>query len=743
MKNIELLAPAGNKESFVAAINAGADAIYLAGKSFGARKYASNFTNEEIKELIIYAHKRNVRVFVTINTIIFEEELTELFTYSDFLVTSNVDALIVQDIGIINEFVKRYPSTEIHASTQMNTYTVSQLEYLKKIGVKRAILARETSLDQIKTLSKVGLDLEIFIHGALCVSYSGNCYFSYFKGGRSGNRGECAQPCRLEYSLIKDGRNTKEKTHLLSTKDLKTIEEIDSVINSGVVSLKIEGRMRRVEYVASTVRAYKEAINHSLDNQPFDLEKRLTELLVSFNREYTKGYVLSEEPSHINNDYRPNHLGIEVGRVISYNNKAKIKLSGTLKVNDGIRIIGNNDTGGKVSRILLNNEKVQSANNNQIIELDLKEKVEVFDKVHKTLDYELNQSLQPYLSENFKVVPLSINLHLFVSNKIVVEAKTPFSEINFYEDFIIEKAKQNPQTKDQILKAFNTFGNSYFDIVNIEVFSNFEGFIPNSVLKRVRRKLIELLEEKAITKQSIINNPKKDFKTYQSNSEFIVKVETTEQYKIAKELGIKNIYYTKNVLIDKADDTSYLYLTRIHNDDEIKESNVVVHDIGLVDKYPDKNIVASAYFNVTNSLAIENINATRITLSNELTLKQIKDLRKADYPLEYVVYQRPDMMISKYCPITKSEGVYKQNCNLCQKHTYKLEDKSNQKYPILRDYECNVRVLHHRLIKQDSLIKDLVSMNISIRVNLTTESKEQTRNVIEKYLHLYNQNKKA
>ncbi len=744
MKNIELLAPAGTKEAFIGAINAGANAIYLAGKSFGARKYASNFTNEEIKELITYAHLRNVKVFVTINTIIFDHELTELFQYSDFLVNSKVDALIIQDLGIINEFTKRYPHTEIHASTQMNAYTVSQLEYLKSIGVKRVILARETSINQIKKLSKVGIELEVFVHGALCVSYSGNCLFSYYKGGRSGNRGECAQPCRLEYSLVKNNINTKEKTYLLSTKELNTIDNLKDIIESGVISLKIEGRMRRVEYVTATVRAYKEALENIVDNKPFDINKRIKELQVTFNREYTKGYISNIEPSSINNEYRPNHLGIKIGTVLSYkNNKAKIKLSDTLKVNDGIRIVGKNDTGGKVSRILLNNQKVQEAHNKQIIELDLLQEVDILDSVHKTLDQDLFNELKKYQSENYKLIPLKIKLEMFTSNRIYVEAETPYHTVTFYSDFIIEEAKQNPQTKEQILASFNKFGNTYFKIEDIKIKSDFDGFIPNSILKKLRRTLVQNLEEKALIKTSLIEKKNTIPKLINTTSELIVKVESNDQLEIAKSLGINNIYYTKNVKVAEVDkEQYYLYIDRIHDEPSIQENNIVVHDYGLIHKYKNKSIIGSSYLNVSNSLAIHHTSVKRITLSQELDLNQIKDLTISK-PLEYVVYTRPDMMISKYCPITKSEGVYKENCNLCMKHTYHLEDKENNRYPLIRDHLCNMRILNSKVVTKDSYIKELLKRNISLRIDLTIESKEQTRQVLAKYLKQYNQNKKA
>ncbi|HOO44423.1 MAG TPA: U32 family peptidase, partial [Bacillota bacterium] len=390
-------------------INAGANAIYLSGKNYGARKYANNFTKEEIADMITYAHLRHVLVFVTVNTLVFEEELEELIIYTDYLVKHHVDALIVQDLGLIEYFVNRYPDTEIHASTQMNTYNSNQLSYLKGLGVSRVILARETSIDQIKVMKEaIDIDLEVFVHGALCVSYSGNCLFSSMNGGRSGNRGECAQPCRLAYRLFRNKSLIEPESYLLSTKDLMTIDHLKEIALSGVKSFKIEGRMRRPEYVVATVRAYREALDHMMDeSHEFDLERRIRELLLSYNRDFTKGYLLNELPSDINQSFRPNHLGITIGKVLNFERgKTTIILSDTLSKGDGIRIPGVKDIGGEVGRILKNDMQVETADAGDTIVIDLASAVLPGSIVMKTLDKALDSSLSPYFSETYKLMDL-------------------------------------------------------------------------------------------------------------------------------------------------------------------------------------------------------------------------------------------------------------------------------------------------------------------------------------------------
>ena len=251
MARVELLAPAGDMTSFKLAINNGADAVYIAGKNFGARAYAANFTNEELLEAINYAHERDKKVYVTVNTVIKNNELNSCVEFIGILYKGGVDAIIIQDLGLASILKQVYPALALHASTQMNCLSVNHAKELKEFGFKRIILARETPIEVVKEIvSKVGIEVEVFAHGALCMCYSGNCYLSSVIGKRSGNRGRCAQPCRLPYELVKDEELAKGvKRYYLSPRDLCEIDNIDELIKAGVSSIKIEGRMRKPEYV--------------------------------------------------------------------------------------------------------------------------------------------------------------------------------------------------------------------------------------------------------------------------------------------------------------------------------------------------------------------------------------------------------------------------------------------------------------------------------------------------------------
>ena len=295
MKKVELLSPAGNMECLISAVQNGADAVYLGGKKFGARAFANNFDGEEMIKAIKYCHLYGVKIYVTVNTLVYDSEMKEALEYVSFLHKNGVDALIVQDIGLIRRIRQIYPNLELHASTQCHNHSKDSILEMQKLGVKRVVLARELSLEEIKNID-VDIEKEVFVHGALCVSYSGCCLFSSMNGGRSGNRGECTGCCRLPYKLIKNGKELKTNgDYLLSTRSLCTITRIKELIESGITSFKIEGRMKSPEYTGYITRIYKEKIddyynkkNISVSSEEIDNIKKL------YNRKLTLGYLFGE-----------------------------------------------------------------------------------------------------------------------------------------------------------------------------------------------------------------------------------------------------------------------------------------------------------------------------------------------------------------------------------------------------------------------------------------------------------------
>ena len=333
----ELLSPAGNMECLKAAVNNGADAIYLGGKTFGARAYAGNFSNEELKEAVNYAHLYGVKIYITVNTIIYNTEVDELIKYIEYLYKIGVDALIMQDIGMISLVKKVFPNMEVHASTQCHNHNNEGIKLLKELGVTRIVLDREMSLEEIENID-VDIEKEVFIHGALCNCYSGCCLFSFMNGGRSGNRGECTQVCRLPFKLIKNGEYVNnESKYLLSTKELNTINNFNKLLDSDIVSFKIEGRMKSPSYVGYVTRIYRKLID-SYSNRISNKEE--DNLKILFNREFTNGYLFKDKVMNIESS---NHRGLDIGKVIDVNKKKiKIKLDKELYQEDGIRFKNSN-----------------------------------------------------------------------------------------------------------------------------------------------------------------------------------------------------------------------------------------------------------------------------------------------------------------------------------------------------------------------------------------------------------------
>lgn len=311
-EKVELLAPVGSMESLFAAVENGADAVYLGGKLFNARQFASNFDYEELKIAVEYAHLRNVKVYITVNILIGDREMRKTLNYIKYLYEIDVDGIIVQDLGLASVVRELFPDLPLHGSTQMTINNLPGAIFLQNLGFKRVVLARETPLEEIKTIyENTNIELEGFVHGALCVSFSGQCLMSSIIGGRSGNRGICAQPCRMAYDIIQYNRDQSlssqwNKKYVLSPKDLNTIGYLDTIINSGIVSLKIEGRMKRPEYVATIVKNYRKALELGINGIT---QEDKDDIFQIFNRGFTKGIMLKDFGRKFISFDRPDNRG--------------------------------------------------------------------------------------------------------------------------------------------------------------------------------------------------------------------------------------------------------------------------------------------------------------------------------------------------------------------------------------------------------------------------------------------------
>ena len=757
LNKIELLAPAGHKDALIGAINAGANAVYLAGKRFGARAYANNFSDEELIEIIEYAHIRGVRVFVAINTLVYDDEVDDLINYTDFLVTHHVDALIIQDLGMIDLCVKRYPEIDIHVSTQFNTHNIHQVKMLKALGVKRIVLARETSIQTIKTIKKeVDIEIEVFIHGALCVSYSGNCLMSSMIGGRSGNRGECAQPCRLPYQLYKDDQKIQDVSYLLSTKDLMTIDHIGELIDLGIDSFKIEGRMRKAEYVIETVKAYRHAIDHYLAQKIYDSRKDIDRLKRVFNREFTKGFMFNELPRLINNSEFQSHMGVQLGKVLSYQkNRAKIRLEEPIRIGDGYRILSKEPYGDIVSRIHKKNELVKEALENDIIELDVKHAIDIGSLVVKTTDVTIEEDDALYLSEYFKSVFIDGTVKAHLGKPLIIDVTDGIHQVTVYSDEKIEKAIQNPTTLEELTIRIKKLGQTPFEFRSLNVEFDDEIFIPVKMINQLRRDAIQSLSDLRTHKNKetkIIDVSYEPLSLDVFPQRLIVKVKTEEQYHRALSCGIEDIIVEDTLKLSEKRVNDVISQRRIQTDQKKAiEKSSYIHEIGSILLNTQKlHLYGDQFLNVTNiysAYTLYRLGLKKITLAYEMSKERIfqfmqrfEDKFHSIPPVDLIIYGRPDLMMTKYCPIAKT---YKTNphCHMCEKNQYALEDRLHQKYPLVHDGSCHLRILHSKPIHLFQYLEEIKKTKISgLRIDLTIEDEKQTEKIIRFYQSMDQEN---
>ncbi len=735
MKKVELLSPAGDLEKLKIAVLNGADAVYMAGKKFGARAFSKNFDENEIIEAINFCHLYGVKIYITINTIIYDNEVEEFINYVDFLHKNNVDAVIVQDLGMADLIHKIFPNLPMHASTQMNIHNINGLKYLKKMGFTRVVLAREVSLDEIVKMKKeVDIELEVFIHGALCISCSGECYYSYFETGRSGNRGSCAQLCRKSYTLYKgDEKLNLGDKYLLSPKDLCTVKKINDLISAGIDSFKIEGRMKSSYYVGLVTRIYRNKIDYDIvtDTDIINMKK-------VYNREFTLGNLYNQKGKDFINGYRPNHMGILLGKVIGYSKgRVKIKLYEDVNQEDAVRFIFDDEIGFHLNKIYKNNLLVNFALKGEEIEVELDEKIPKDTLVYKTIDKKLNEYIINS-SNNLRKVAISGDF-MISKNKIIFT----FIDNGKTEKLVINnsvfQAKNKPTTKEEIKEKLNKLGNSIFvfDRLKINIPDNI--FIPMTVINNLRRNMIEILTNNRINQKGNYLKNYYKFKNVNINitNDICFEIKTKEQIDYILE-NTNYICYVKDYLIYnkyKSNNRVIYKMPRINKNNVIM-GNSLISEIGEI----TNNTISDTYFNVVNSYNVRYLHENgvkKVTLSYELnynTLNQLitsyKNRYKESPNLEIVIYGKPELMLSKYCIL--NTYFKKDKCNLCKSNDYYLVDEYNKKFPI-RSEDCYMKILNYKNINMIDKIPELKNIGITnFKLILDNESIEDIKLIINK-----------
>lgn len=749
MRKCELLAPAGTMDSLIAAVQNGADAVYLGGSRFGARAFAGNFDTKEIVEAIKYAHLYGVKVYVTVNTLMYEEEMNEVLGYIRFLYETGVDAVILQDVGLATLVHKCFPELEMHASTQMHIHNIEGVRHAVSLGFTRVVLARECSLEEIKRVHEEfpDLELEVFCYGALCISYSGQCLFSSMIGGRSGNRGECAQGCRLPYELWKNNERVETKgDYLLSPKDQNALSFTDQMLDYGVYSFKIEGRMKRPEYVALMTRMYRLAIDAAWNHQPFKAsETMIEEMQKIFNRGFTSGYLTHEMGRRMMSTVRPNHQGIEIGVVTGVNKqRMQIKLTKRLNQHDGIRILNKKEDTGFIVNYIYKNGKLVNHGENEIIELERCKYVNVNDKVVKTSDALQLEALSKTIDENRRKV--------MITGKVIAHLDQPFIlQFKDEEGRMIEACSQNnceqalkvALSEDRIYQQISKLGNTPFVLKEIEMDVQDGISFPISSLNELRRQACEML----ISKRQEPIHPDILSKQYpvsamKPSHDLTVTIINYDQYEIVKNYPVKIEVIGRSLyerIKEENPEVIYQY-PRVYHDRY--DQSGVIHDVGGL----DQSNYASPFLNTRNAYTANFLarhKMEKIALSYETTsldacelAQNYEELTGNKGNFEKVVYGRIENMVNETCPVNAQiTDNDKKKCQLCKKNRYALRSIKGEIFPLLGDEDCRMHVYHNEIHDEIDFMDEYRKAGITnFKIHLTFENKDEIVNILKRFV---------
>lgn len=754
---VELLAPAGSREALVAAVENGANAIYLAGNAFGARAYASNFDREALREAIHFAHLRKVAIHVTVNTIVADEEMGPLRDYLRFLYEAGADAVLVQDLGVARVAHETVPDLPLHASTQMSVSSLEGVWALAELGFTRVVLARELSLKEIRHIcAHAPVEIETFMHGALCVCYSGQCLMSSMIGGRSGNRGRCAQPCRLPYTLVdekgQDVLGDKAGSYLLSPRDLSTIDVIPDLIEAGVSSLKIEGRMKRPEYVATVVRTYREAIDTYYAGKGYAVtQEERDDLAQIFNRDFTTAYLEGRPGKAMMSDRRPNNRGLLIGRVTAYDWDRRIvtvKLSGRLGLGDQVDFWVK--VGGRVTATIsaLTDAKgraVEEGKAGDTVSFAIPSAVRDHDRVFKVYDARLMERAKETYTSGAPVrrIPVAIEVRAAIGEPLTVtlcDAEGHRGEGR--TDFIGESARKRPLFEEIIRKQVSRLGTSVYEMKSLTCDIAGEVMVPMSEINEARRKAVEALDAlrlKEIEARPARPEPKftdRIARPTPKKAHFLVAVDTLGKAEAALAAGADGILfggesYEHRVIAPEEYERAWqmareagaridFNTPRIVHDGQQKHVErllaafaafppdaVHVHNIAmlaLVRRLTDFAIHADyslISYNKQTLAFLKDYGASGATLSPELTAKEIRQLAKeSPLPLTCIVHGRLELMVSNYC-VTGSflggcgEGPCTQPCT---RGHFALKDRKDALFPLAMDQFCHMHVLNSKVL---------------------------------------------
>lgn len=781
---LELLSPVGDFECLKAAVQNGADSVYFGASNFSARAFANNFDYETLQMAIDYAKLRNVKTHLTLNTLITNDEFKSAVELANYAYNSGIDAIIVQDLGLALYLIKNFPGLDVHASTQMTIHNLECAQTMEKLGFKRAVLARELSIPEIYDICKnTNIEIETFIHGALCLSYSGQCLMSSMIGGRSGNRGKCAQPCRLPYK-IKGYDNSLN--YLLSPKDLCGLEFIPDLIKAGVACLKIEGRMKSPEYVATVTRIYRKYIDKYLNNDNYEIEEvDKNDLLQVFNRGgFSSGHLKSSPNTDFIFPSKPNNAGTYIGNISNYNSSKgyiSVNLNNDISIGDTISL-DNNHKKYTISELMINNKNINSGLTGQKVIIGrLKGNINIGSKVYKLTSKDLSNKAHASYENNIenKKIPLNANITIKMNEPISLVVSTINTPNSIYNNITITEKSElvpvsainKPLDIERVIGQLGKTNNTQFEFKNIKVNLDPNLFITKiSAINDLRRKALAKIETLAL------NNMRKSLTTTYinppSNTSHIDKKKISVCFNILNPnysyenlnnfdrayIPLKYFYDSKytpciNSISKKAKLYIYLpviikgnYKNLLANYIKMAIENYpiegfVFSNIGNIEylKYLQKKydksfkLIGNYTLNVFNSNTIKellNMNVSMIGISPELNRSSILSLcSNYGYNLEIFAYGNVPLMNTNYCFLGKSNKCYPDCSKKCFNYNEKffLEDRLGFDFRFIPDNIQTVTTIFNSRITSIET-KDF---NIgSLRINLLDENINEINNII-------------
>lgn len=779
-QNVELLSPVGDFDCLKAAVQNGANCVYFGANLFSARAYAKNFNDEELKNAIEYCKIRGVKTNLTLNILIKDDELKQAFELAKKAYEFGIDAIIVQDLGLAKMLIKAFPDLPIHGSTQMSVHNLQGALELQELGFSRVVLSRELSIEEIEYICQnSNIEIECFIHGALCISYSGQCLFSSIIGGRSGNRGTCAQGCRLPYELIENENTVLDKGYLLSTRDLCSLDYIPRLINCGVTSFKIEGRMKSPEYVATVTKIYRKYIDLVLSGKPYIIDETdRKNLMQVFNRgNFSSGHLDTHPNTNLIFSEKPNNMGLFLGQIEKYNQSKgliTLKLNEPIEIGDTISL--ENETGTyTISELMKNNNNIKNASIDETVTFGrMKGKIKVGNKVYKMSSKTLTQSALSTFENDTQTrkIPLNCEVKIVKNSPISIHISSA-SEIEIYRkldiycevDTIPTESINHPLEKEKVISQITKTNNTPYYFKNIKVKLDENTFLPNiKALNELRRTALNLVEDFAKSKirktstaqYSETNYSKKS--NQKTMSVLLNKIDLEKDYTTLT--GFDNIYIPlkyftqkdyENILLALSEKFNmYIYLPTIIKSNyknllslNIEKSISKYHIKGFVLSnisnfkflnglnFEEFDLIANYTFNIFNKNTLselDKLGINKFTISPELNKDIIESFTDTSAQ-ELICYGRIALMNMNYCPLGKSNHCYPTCTMKCNtKNSYSLKDRMNFMFPLVPDNIQTVSTLYNSKIT--SIAPEDFDNSTSLRIDILEETPDEIQEIV-------------